>query len=388
MIFRRISHRLALQFTGFVFLLLLGNGIIFLAADYGRSQQMARERLERLADQLMRLGSLPADPRLLAPRFRERIRICRFDGQVQYAGSMFPDTEFSTARFADAHQDGDEYVILTLPGSLPDGSMGFLQVAEVERHTMQELPRRLLVFVLVSSAVSALTYGVGLFFANRSLRPARNMVTKLEQFTQDASHELRTPLTSLRTTLELAERTREYEPAIASARQDIDEITQLIDRLLELARLDAAHLHLEITDVSAQVLRITQRLRTDAETARVTITEAIQDNVRLSADPALLIQVVQNILKNAIKYTPAGGTVHVSLTPKMFQVRDSGIGIPASALPHIYERFYQVDPSRSADGVGLGLALVKNICDLHGWKITVQSEVGKGTVFTVFFAKS
>lgn len=386
MIFRRISHRLALQFTGFVFLLLLGTGAIFLAADYNRSQQMARARLEQLAEQLMRLGSLPGDPRLLAPRFRERIRICRTDGTVQYAGSMFPDVPFNPERFSTARQFGDDYVILTLPGRLPDGSSGHLQVAEIERHTMHDLPRRLFVFAIVSASISALTYGVGLFFANRSLRPARDMVAKLEQFTQDASHELRTPLTSLQSTLELAERTKEYAPAIASARQDVLEITQLIDRLLELARLDAAHLRRERTDVTPLTRRVVERLEPTASAAGVRLETALTQEVQQSVDAALFTHVVQNLVSNAIKYTPAGGLVRVALSATELTVTDTGIGIAPEHIGNIFERFYQVDPSRSADGVGLGLALVKNICDLHGWRIGVQSQVGQGTTFVVTFA--
>ena len=131
------------------------------------------------------------------------------------------------------------------------------------------------------------------------------------------------------------------------------------------------------------------RLKPLAQTRDQEIKMQIADSCEMFADPGKLAQVCYNIIENAIKYTPNGGTVTVSLHKSgrdaVLDISDTGVGIPPEDLPHIFDRFYRVDKARSRDtgGTGLGLSIVKQIVRLHAGSVNVQSEVGKGTTFTV-----
>ena len=122
---------------------------------------------------------------------------------------------------------------------------------------------------------------------------------------------------------------------------------------------------------------------------RQTLTTEIADSCEMFADPGKLAQVCYNIIENAIKYTPDGGTITVTLhrmgRDAVLEISDTGVGIPAEDLPHVFDRFYRVDKARSRDtgGTGLGLSIVQQIVRLHAGSVTVSSEPGKGTTFTV-----
>jgi signal transduction histidine kinase len=209
---------------------------------------------------------------------------------------------------------------------------------------------------------------------------------RLEQFTQDASHELRTPLASLNSSLDLALRTKNYEKGILSAKEDLQEVSSLVERLLELARLDRLVLSPSLVDASELMASIVDRHREAAMKRSVTIALHAAPDVRVHADAALLRQLVSNLLTNAIKFSKSeGGTVDVTLSGERLVISDNGIGIASEHLAHIFDRFYQADTSRSEDGYGLGLALVKRIADLHQWTVHADSTYGKGSVFTVNF---
>lgn len=389
--FRRISHTIAVQFTAFVFLLLLLNGVIFLAADFTNAKRDSHLRLERT---IRSIAEVPfRDPqsliRLLPPPMRERIRIVDAEGEAIYTGTFFAAIPFSeTEGFSDLMIENDQYSILTariLNGGEP---VGYLQAADVERFQSRDLPQRALMYVLISAVISALTYLVGLFFARRSLQPAVRMVSQLEQFTQDASHELRTPLATLSSSLDLAVKSGHYKEGIESAKQDVLEISLLIERLLDLTRMDSLMLSREKFDLSDLTNQTIEKYRMVSNARSVDIEADIVAGVLLQGDPALIRQVLGNLLSNAVKFNQPNGRVHVTLIKDKLLIKDSGIGISQTELSHIFDRFYQADTSRAKEGFGLGLALVKRIVDLHGWKIDVQSEENKGTTFTVKFGST
>ncbi len=389
--FKRISYRIALQFMAFVFLLFLINGFFFLAADFGNEQRQSGSRLEQTARQVIERTSIGRDGSIsvaLPPPLRDRVRIVNVIGNSVYTGGFFEDIPFSgTNGISHIIIDGERHDILT--SSIEKGGklIGYMQVSEMNRLQLGELPLRALLYLLVSGVISALTFGVGLFFARRSLRPAERMVRQLEQFTQDASHELRTPLTTLNSSIDLALRTKKYEEGLLSAKEDVHEVSVLVERLLELARLDAFLLQTQSVDFSALVESVVQKHRHLAAQRHTEIQSTIEPGVTVAGDAALLKQVLANLLSNAIKFSkPEGGTVRVTLTPKRMTVEDTGVGIPKDALPHVFDRFYQAESSRTNDGFGLGLSLVKRIVDLHRWTISVKSIPGSGTVFTVRFS--
>lgn len=386
MIFRRISYSLALQFTGFVFAILLVTGAVFLASDGAQRGLVAHERLEQ---QLSQILSRPAGSRSIPslPRFqRERIRITDALGKTIYAGALFDDIPFVPKRGLTTIESGREsFQVLTAPFVESGDIVGYIQVAD--RAPLDELQERVFLFLVVSAAISAAAFGVGLFFARRSLKPAEQMMQRLEQFTQDASHELRTPLMAMSSSLDLALAKDENRDLVRAAKKDLKDMSTLVERLLELARLDTFVLHKEQVDVTSLVGSVLDTHETLAKEKGVTITRALAMGAIQSADGAMLRQVISNIVGNAIKFNKPGGVVAVTLTKDALFVQDNGSGIAPEALPKIFDRFYRADTARSrqSDGLGLGLALVKRIVDLHGWTIKVESKESKGTVFTVKF---
>lgn len=398
--FTRISHRIALQFTAFVFVLLIVNGAVFLAVDLGNARRQSGRRMEGVARTIAQQMALPEGERPLLPppplmggmrvppgMARERIRIVDADGQTIVAGSIFTGIPFSAAeRIQRFTVDEEPYVLFTLPIMQEGKMVGYVQAAGPDQFPVGALPMRILLYLLVSIVITVLTYGAGLFFARRSLAPAQQMLERLEQFTQDASHELRTPLAALNSSLDLALRSGRHEEGIRSAKEDVHSLTGLVERLLELARLNDFTVARESLDLSVLSHAVMERQQPFARERKVTLLDEIADSVRREGDALLLKQVIENLVHNAIKFSkPAGGTVTVRLMQDRLEVRDDGVGIGVADLPHVFDRFYQADTSRSRGGFGLGLALTRRIVELHGWTIDVESEEGKGTTFTVRF---
>ena len=217
--------------------------------------------------------------------------------------------------------------------------------------------------------------------------------TRLSQFSADLAHELRTPLANIRGEAEVAlarPRTpNEYQTVIESSVAECERLSGIIDNLLFLARAEAAESKINQShfDGRAAIERIAAYNEAIAEERRLTITCAGQGEVY--ADPVLFGRAVSNLVDNAVHFTPDGGRIAISLTTNQEEakitVQDTGCGIAAEHLPRIFDRFYRADASRSSEGTGLGLALVKSIADLHGGSVSVESEVGRGTLVTLRF---
>jgi len=219
----------------------------------------------------------------------------------------------------------------------------------------------------------------------------------LRRFTADASHELKTPLAVLRADVERAmsapQHSTEQLVALEEALQEIRRMSDLVDSLLTLARADEGRF-----DLSREPVALEEVVREVYETgiilgedADITVSLLVLEPATVFGDAARLRQLCMNLVINAIKYTPRGGRVDVSLSHRLdgitFTVRDTGIGIAASDLPHIFERFWRADRVRSRaserGGFGLGLAISQWIAQAHGGSITVTSRLGRGSVFTV-----
>ncbi len=215
------------------------------------------------------------------------------------------------------------------------------------------------------------------------------------QFTADASHELRTPVALIRGQIEVAlERRRrpaEYEQVLESLKQDTERLGRLLGELLTLARADAGDglLAIESLDLSELVRQVLEVMRPMAVTGGVMLRSEASDVVLIQGDQTRLTQLVVNLISNAIRHTPNGGVVTVSVIAVRdeirLQVHDTGVGIPVEHLPFVFDRFYRVDPSRQhADGgAGLGLAICKWVAEAHHGAIDVASTVNQGTSFTV-----
>ncbi len=231
---------------------------------------------------------------------------------------------------------------------------------------------------------------------NAMAEKIENFDQSRSQFVQNASHELKTPLATMKILLE----NLIYQPDMpaelrAEFMQDmnheIDRLSGIITDLLTLTQMDShqSALKLDSVDLSALCEETIHALRPAAEKARLTLADEIAPDVTLMADESKLSQVVYNLIDNAVKYTPEGGRVDVRLAVEgktaVLTVKDNGIGIPEEDVKHIFDRFYRVDKARSraTGGTGLGLSIVAQMVKLHGGEISVESENGKGSAFTV-----
>jgi len=166
---------------------------------------------------------------------------------------------------------------------------------------------------------------------------------------------------------------------------------KIVESLLVISRLDAGEARMERArfDLAELTATTVEQLRLLAEDKNITLVSNASERVEVEGDRARLKQVVVNLVDNAIKYTPAGGRVEVRVTREeghaLLEVKDTGVGVPKEALPHIFERFYRVDKARSraVGGTGLGLAIVKSICTAHGGQVRVESAENNGSRFEV-----
>ncbi len=230
---------------------------------------------------------------------------------------------------------------------------------------------------------------------NQTFARLEDAVQQMRQFTASISHELRTPLTALRGEAEVAllePRSPEaYRRVLASQLEEFDKLTQMINRLLTLARAEGGEIHLaaEEINLSALVTSLFAQMEPLASWKNIQLHVQAQDGVLVRGDKGWLESALLNLLDNAIKFNREGGRIEVSVgvneQTALVQLRDTGIGIPREALPRIFERFYRAEPSRSKEieGAGLGLSLVKWVVENHHGTVTVESEVGQGSCFTI-----
>jgi two-component system phosphate regulon sensor histidine kinase PhoR len=227
----------------------------------------------------------------------------------------------------------------------------------------------------------------------QDLTRIRRLETVRRDFISNISHELRTPLAGLKALVEtLRDGALEDPPAaehfLNRMDVEVDALTQIVQELLELSRVESGKAPLRLLPISVAdvVLPPLERLRPQAERAELEIVGVLPPVLPMVlADAERVRQVVTNLLHNAIKFTPAGGTVTLSVEPLsdevVVSVCDTGVGIPSDDVPRIFERFYKADRARSGGGTGLGLAIAKHIVQGHGGRIWVESVEGQGSTF-------
>jgi two-component system heavy metal sensor histidine kinase CusS len=218
---------------------------------------------------------------------------------------------------------------------------------------------------------------------------------RLSQFSADIAHELRTPIANIRGEAEVAltrsRSSEEYREVIESTIAECQHLGLIVDNLLFLARTEAAEGHLQRTSFNgrAAIEKIAAFHEPIAEEQHLTI--RCEGECTFVADEMLFSRAVNNLVENAVRHTPANGTIEISIANRganaEISVQDNGAGIGAEHLPRVFDRFYRADSSRSSEGVGLGLALVKSIMDLHGGTARIESEIGRGTTVTLSFPR-
>jgi heavy metal sensor kinase len=292
------------------------------------------------------------------------------------------------------------------------------------------------ILVIAALATLALAGGAGFFLANRALKPVERirqtaqeigegdlsrriqvvgedelgrlsstlnqMIGRLEtafnrqrQFTADASHELRTPLSIVQAESTLAlhkKRTKEdYKKSLDLISQEAGYMSAVIGRLLYLARIDAGQEHIRFEKINLKELLtdVSTHVEVLAYEKNIEFKLAPLEDIIIEGDRIKLEQLFLNLLENAVSYTGIGGRISASIVREdnkaVIAIKDTGIGISAEHIPHLFERFYRVDKARSrADGgVGLGLAICKHIVELHNGNIRIESEINRGSTFYI-----
>ncbi|MGG6267466.1 sensor histidine kinase [Leptolyngbya sp. AN03gr2] len=367
------------------------------AATVQYKRQNRREQVD--LNNVPYLGNLPFPPNSDAVYVRwydVRGELQQFFGiaAIEPLGEV---PEFQTLTIAAGILESQPVLVrqVTLPVQYREQLIGYLQIAVpltlVERELQEDLLISL-ICILVALVVIAIA---GWTLGGLAMQPIQSAYDHLQRFTADASHELRSPLaailsnaqTGLLAPMDAGERKHQRLEKVAKIAKSM---TELISSLLFLARrsgqLALEELQpLDLVDVLCEVIN-QQTIQTAAQSVTLTLNTPEQA-VIVRADRDLLQQAIANLVTNACKYTPAGGQVDVQLFTQfrqaVIQVEDTGIGISEADLPHIFDRFYRANQSRSKEsgGTGLGLAIAQQILTAHRGTLTVQSVVGKGSIF-------
>lgn len=239
--------------------------------------------------------------------------------------------------------------------------------------------------------------GVGYILSGGAMQPVREAYERQRQFAADASHELRTPLAVVLASADLLRSDTSItspflKQVIEDVRDEVKKMTKLVGDLLTVARTDGKANQLKIArmDIVAAAQQTVRIMRPFAEKKDIVIEEALPKKAELYADEQKIRQLILILVDNAVKYTPEHGHIKVCVAPPErgevhLSVSDTGIGIQPEHRERIFDRFYRVDKARSRrmGGNGLGLAIAREIVEAHRGKISVESEIGKGTVFHV-----
>jgi two-component system sensor histidine kinase CiaH len=316
--------------------------------------------------------------------------------------------ELTKRNMSTVSYNGQKYRVLQFPNSKKTigeelgqasssavAALTLVKSLEAENRMLRTLRWDLITGIAVGILLSVLA---GFFLAGRALVPIRQSWDKQQQFVADASHELRTPTSVIHAQTELLfrhpQRTIEQESLnIVNILKESKRMGKLIDDLLTLARTDSNQLQIQNTGILLGPLLedIARQFRFLGDTRDVVIETYIQGHVTMWGDEERLRQLFVIVLDNALKFTPPNGKIEIICRKSShhlhISVKDSGCGIPAEDIPHIFERFYRVDKSRSRleGGTGLGLSIAKWIVEAHGGEITAQSELSVGTKINILF---
>lgn len=256
--------------------------------------------------------------------------------------------------------------------------------------------QQLMVVSLIMIAIIYLILAMAgsLFMARRAIKPIQKAWQQQKDFLADASHELRTPLTVIQTNLEVVlgnpqETVASQMDWLTNVWEELQQMTGLVSSLLFLTRVDSEAYRMEKTNFSLDKVTtsVFESFKPLADANNINLSTTITREITCYGDESNIRRVIEILLENAIHYTPPGGKISLQLQQQdkkiLLEVTDTGEGIAPEHLDKIFDRFYQVDPSRSKGKVGLGLSIAKSIIENHGGFINVTSHPGSGTTFTI-----
>ncbi len=273
----------------------------------------------------------------------------------------------------------------------------YATIAVAEDAELRDLYPSIVTGFFIASVIALVLIGIGgATLATMSTAPIKRAFEQMRRFMGDAAHELKTPVAVLRARSDVGlQRTRtetEYQEILTGISAEAKRLGTLVENMLLLARADAGEWPLTREQIFLDdvLLDAASAARALGSTKGVNVDVAALEETPVQGDPNLLRQLFMILLDNAINFTPEGGCVTASAqrngTRCKVTIADTGMGIPASALPHVFDRFFRADPARGRAGAGLGLSIARWIVDAHQAHITVSSREGEGTTVEVVFA--
>ncbi len=307
------------------------------------------------------------------------------------------DEEMLTQAIAEVMNQNEKkgtiqkFELLYLKKEVPEGYV----IAFASSTSIKVAMKNTILISVAACILSLLIFlGVSVCLAGYAMKPIEQAWRRQKQFVADASHDLKTPLTViLANTNILASHKDEIVDSqikwIESTEEEAQHMRGLVDRMLELAKSESMTDKLTFSDISFSELlqRAVLQFEPVAFEKNVTLESEIASNILVKGNTEACIRLIHILIDNAVKYSPPGECVTVRLSCAKqvvkFSVHNGGNAIPAEDLPHIFERFYRADKARSVGGYGLGLSIAKNLAEMLGGEIRVQSDM-RGTTFTVF----
>lgn len=297
--------------------------------------------------------------------------------------------------FTTRSLSGQDYLIYSEPVSQGGRVIGVIQTGISEHQYEAGLQSLIAILAIVAAIGLVAIVGITAIVVRRALLPVRTSMKRQRDFVADAAHELRTPLTIICTAAELgltSDNANDQQEALEHALAQGRHLKRLVDDLSLLARSDSGTVDLkhDLVDLSKLVSRTADDLEVLAEDRAVRFTRNLQVPLWIRGDPDRLRQLLVILLDNALKHSPDGGEINISLIRRGGQaelrIEDSGPGIAPADLPHIFDRFYRADRARSREeGTGLGLAIARWIVEAHGAEISAGNSPNWGAIFTVDF---
>ena len=322
---------------------------------------------------------------------------------VGKVGDFFPEKAFDmqeTTGFEGRGKQQIRFAILPVIDEDNTGEqIGFVRVSQ-RMSDVENTVRQLDIGLGAGVIVGVLLASIGVLWLNKqAMQPIEESFQRLKQFTADASHELRSPLMAISSNAEVALKYSEGmrpddRDAIVAMLSATNQMTSLTEDLLLLARTDrVSTIQSESINLSNLIEELVQLYCPQARKKSIRLSAKIPPNLSLQGDPVGLTRAFTNLLQNAIRYTPKGGSVEISVREQgnrlKVMVEDSGIGIAKENIEKVFERFWQADQSRrySDGGSGLGLSITQAIIANHGGSIEVTSRMGEGSCFVVSLPK-